>query len=199
MPEILGDVRALAYVEAGQKRRGSGQKVHFGGQKAKFAGQFFFINSSQPEFFSPSSSDVCLSSIGADTRMRAFIRVHNYIRTDAFAQRKREAYMGCKDRLIRSLACCHRSLLFPNHLSNTHRTHTLTISSGEPHPTPAIRQHGSVPPGHLWCSLNSRRLQNHVCGGLRQSDVAADDEKPTLSKSLWKMIRISPDDPINSD
>ena len=45
MPEILGDVLALAYV-AGQKKRGSGalwEKSAFCGQKAKFAGQKKFI------------------------------------------------------------------------------------------------------------------------------------------------------------
>ena len=43
MPEILGDVRALAYVERWAKKEGGWAKSAFCGQKAKFAGQKKFI------------------------------------------------------------------------------------------------------------------------------------------------------------
>ena len=44
MPEILGDVQALAYVERWANKEGVWAKSAFCGQKAKFAGQFFFID-----------------------------------------------------------------------------------------------------------------------------------------------------------
>ena len=44
MPEILGDVRALAYVERWAHKEGVWAKSAFCGQKAKFAGQIFFID-----------------------------------------------------------------------------------------------------------------------------------------------------------
>ena len=43
MPGILGDVRALAYVERWAKKEGVWAKSAFCGQKAKFAGQKKFI------------------------------------------------------------------------------------------------------------------------------------------------------------
>ena len=47
MPEILGDVRALAYVEGWAKKEGVWSKSAFCGQTAKFAGQKIIIASAQ--------------------------------------------------------------------------------------------------------------------------------------------------------
>ena len=48
MPEILGDVRALAYVEGWAKKEGVWAKSAFCGQKAKFAGQKKIIHGGTP-------------------------------------------------------------------------------------------------------------------------------------------------------
>ena len=46
MPEILGDVQALAYVERWAKKEGIWAKSAFCGQKAKFAGQKKIVHGS---------------------------------------------------------------------------------------------------------------------------------------------------------
>ena len=48
MPGILGDVRALAYVERWAKKEGVWAKSAFCGQKAKFAGQKKLYNETKP-------------------------------------------------------------------------------------------------------------------------------------------------------
>ena len=67
MPEILGDVRALAYVERWAKKEGSGQKVHFVGKKLNSLGKkILFIRVGtfgSREREDPSSNPACFTHL----------------------------------------------------------------------------------------------------------------------------------------